>query len=78
MVRAKDLGRVYLAGVLGVILAGSFLFTALRGRKLMQQGNSILEMNKNWHEEYNSTGKLGDIHELPAEFRDRMDKLNKK
>lgn len=74
MVRAKDLARVYFAGAFGLVVSGCFLYTAITSKRLAHQGNSVLEMNKNFHKEFNETGNLAHVKELPYEFRERMDK----
>lgn len=72
------MGRVYLAGAMGVVVAGFFLYTAIKGKRLMEQGHSVADMNQNWHDEYNKTGKYGGIHEVPNEFQQRMQQFSKK
>lgn len=74
MVRAKDRARIYLAGIMGVFTAGAFLFTALSSKKLANQGNSVFEMNKHWHEQFNKTGQMARVEDLPKDYHARETK----
>jgi len=65
MKKVKERARIHVNIFMMGFFSVAFFITALQGREHRKKGQSVTEMNLEWHRKFNETGEVGDIRGLP-------------